>query len=69
MSDAVLKELLAEVRMMREEMSEMREDFDMAHQKIDGLSVLLSLLAGATVETERDRLDEMMDEIGEDNPQ
>ncbi|SLN42572.1 hypothetical protein ROJ8625_02082 [Roseivivax jejudonensis] len=69
MSDAVLKQLLSEVRLLREEISEMREDAELAHQKIDGLSVLMTMLAGATMEVERDGLEAMMDDIGEDNPQ
>ncbi len=69
MSERLLKELLAETRLMREELSEMREDLDVVHQKVDGLSVLLTMLAGAGVERDEDRLGALMDEIGEDNPQ
>ncbi|SFD82038.1 hypothetical protein [Roseivivax sediminis] len=69
MSDGVLKELMAEIRLLREEVSDMHDSLDIAHQKIDGLSVLLTMLAGATVATEEDELAAMMDEIGEDNPQ
>ena len=69
MSERVLKELMAEIRLLREEVSDMHDSLDIAHQKIDGLSVLLTMLAGATVATEEDELAAMMDEIGEDNPQ
>ena len=55
-------------RTVRDEMSEMREEMEVVHQKIDGLSVLLTMLAGAAVEIE-DSAASLMDEIGEDNPQ
>ncbi|ETX14581.1 hypothetical protein OCH239_02940 [Roseivivax halodurans JCM 10272] len=69
MSDAVSKELLAEIRLMREEMSELHDELDIVHQKVDGLSVLLTMLAGASVEVEEDDMAAMMAELGDDNPQ
>ncbi|ETX29486.1 hypothetical protein [Roseivivax isoporae] len=70
MSEATLKTILAEMRMMRDEVEDMRGEMSVMHQKIDGLSVLLTMLAGAQVyDEDDDDFGSLMDDVGEDNPQ